>query len=791
MVTLAALLLSLAAPIDDLPIIDPDVAVYQQSSHNKRGLNGDGGFFLYSEATGEPGLAGWVEIDEGAHAIHAADTTHSGRGAMIHKIDDEGLDTGWRSIAKPLSEGLNVSDCDAISLWVWPSYTDGGREYGIRIDSGGRATELPIEGLTAGQWNHVIVDIADVPREAVGQFWLIFNQSWGYEDGMTFLVDDVEFRGPDGASVVVDDFETGPSWHAVMDAMGPGCLRNMWSLGNGDIRIEVDGQVLVEAEQIDLFEGRVPGFSPPLVHRELVATGPAQCITHWSFQPVPFRERCRILTRSAMPFNHYIFEKYRDPRDASPHGARDAEERYRQWFTEMGTDPKAWDYTGSAEGHVSMVPGEGVELARIPGPAAIGQLEMDMTSTSDEVLQGVRLRIYWDGEPTPSVDAPIGHLFAVGNSWRSAQSLMAGVRGATGYCYFPMPFWERAVIRLENLSGEPIEGFQWRIAWADEVYPRDDTGYFRTWFHRDPHTPIGEDHLFLDVPGRGQLVGVVQTLIGGHYCEGDIRFHMDGSRTPQLYGTGSEDYYHSACWPNIDQDTPFHGCVGDVQAIAEERGVSAYDVRACYYRFHLEAPVRFQNGIQASIEHGGVNNTDSSYTSLAFYYSQDDPGVAATDVVVIGDPESEMAHALGARDATRYSLEGYFEGDHDDVPWAFDGLAVEGPLTVELAIDPENEGVRLRRVLDQLQPRQRASVYVDGVYAGEWYDPDQNEWKRLAESDFEIPKALTRGRDRITVGLRPHPASPPWTVLELRAMCYLEDLPPRPDLRLRNTPPVR
>jgi hypothetical protein len=784
--------LGIVAAIEDLPIIDPCVSVYQQSSHNKQGLNGDGGFYLYSEPSDEPGLAGWVAIDEGATAeFSPAPAARNGRGALLHTITDEGLDTGWRSIAKPLSQGLNLSQCDRVTFWVWPSYADGGIDYGIRIDSGGRATEVPIRDLVAGEWNHVTVDVSDVPRDGVGQFWLLFNKEWGYEDGMTFLVDDIAFEQPDGARILIDDFESGPQWNVVMDTLGPGCLRNMWGLGGDSLRIEVDGEVIVDADQTDFFEGRVPGYEPPLVSRKLVAGGPWLCIAHWAFVPIPFRERCRVLTNNPFPFNHYIYERYRDPARAAPEKARADTARFGGWFERLGSDPKEWEYSGSAEGAVTLQPGEGAELARLQGAGAIGRLELDMASTTDEILQGARIRIWWDGEPTPSVDAPIGHLFGIGESWRPTSSLMVGVRDRTGYCYFPMPFWRSAVVRIENESAQVLDGFRWRLAWTDREYPQGDAGYFRTWFHRDPHTALGRDYLFLEVPGRGQLVGVVHTLLGGHYCEGDIRFYVDGSRTPGLYGTGTEDYYHSACWPNIDQHTPFHGCVGDVQAEAEALGLSAYDIRSCYYRFHLEAPIRFQDGIKAGIEHGGTNDTDSSYTSLAFYYSLDSPGLLCTDVVEIGDAASEAVHDLRAESATRYSLEGFFEGDDDDVAWSFDGLATPGAVSVDLAIDPANRGLRLRRVFDQLQGRQRAYVYVDGDYAGEWYDPDENQWMRLAESDFEAPASLTQGKRQVTVSFRKHPDSPPWSVLELRALCYLDGLRPQSAERVRNTPSMR
>ena len=151
---------------------------------------------------------------------------------------------------------------------------------------------------------------------------------------------------------------------------------------------------------------------------------------------------------------------------------------------------------------------------------------------------------------------------------------------------------------------------------------------------------------------------------------------------------------------------------GDVQVEAEALGLTAYDIRSCYYRFHLEAPIRFQDGIKAGIEHGGTNDTDSSYTSLAFYYSLDSPGLLCTDVVEIGDVASEAAHDLRAESATRYSLEGFFEGDDDDVAWSFDGLATPGAVSVDLAIDPANRGLRLRRVFDPAGPPTSACTWT-------------------------------------------------------------------------------
>ena len=216
-----------------------------------------------------------------------------------------------------------------------------------------------------------------------------------------------------------------------------------------------------------------------------MAGGPWLCIAHWASCPSPSaNDAASSLT--TLPVQPLHLRAARDPARAAPENAR-GYGAVRGWFERLGSDPSEWR-AGIGGGRCHLQPGEGAELARLQGAGAIGRLELDMASTTDEILQGARIRIWWDGEPTPSVDAPIGHLFGIGESWRPTSSLMVGVRDRTGYCYFPMPFWRSAVVRIENESAQVLDGFRWRLAWTDREYPQGDAGYFRTWFHRDPHT---------------------------------------------------------------------------------------------------------------------------------------------------------------------------------------------------------------------------------------------------------------------------------------------------------------
>jgi hypothetical protein len=70
-----------------------------------------------------------------------------------------------------------------------------------------------------------------------------------------------------------------------------------------------------------------------------------------------------------------------------------------------------------------------------------------------------------------------------------------------------------------------------------------------------------------------------------------------------------------------------------------------------------------------------------------------------------------------------------------------------------VAVDPRNQGVRLRRRLDQGSPRQTAAVFIDGEAVGTWYHADHNEFLRWFDSDFDIHPRFTGGKDSLKVRL--------------------------------------
>ena len=92
-----------------------------------------------------------------------------------------------------------------------------------------------------------------------------------------------------------------------------------------------------------------------------------------------------------------------------------------------------------------------VTLADITGPGAIQHIWLTVHPTHWRRLV---LRFFWDGEATPSIEAPIGDFFCNGWCERcNISSLPIAVNPAGGFnCYWEMPFRKSARITIENLG---------------------------------------------------------------------------------------------------------------------------------------------------------------------------------------------------------------------------------------------------------------------------------------------------------------------------------------------------
>lgn len=396
---------------------------------------------------------------------------------------------------------------------------------------------------------------------------------------------------------------------------------------------------------------------------------------------------------------------------------------------------------------------------------------------------GLRFRAAFDGAPQPQVDVPLDDLFGA-SLGAGARSIAFGRDGDRFYCWFPMPFRTSARFDVENQSGAPFDGWTLRVG-AVGSYPPGDPTHFHAAATSAHLVADGQDYVMLDTAGVGHVVGIVMTAgcagvgqcelpilvgINGTHLEGDERTSVDGSRWPQMHGTGLEDIFNGgfyfATGPVL---RPTHG--NPVQAASSPRRPGV-NLRSAYRLFLGEA-IPFERQIRVAVEHGPVDDVPAEFSSVVFYYARPTPPVLVeTDQLVIGDAGSEAAHGLATTGRTDVSLTSAFRGDTSDVPLAADGMTTT-TARFTVSVDAANRGVRLRRLADIGAGAQVARVFVDGAFAGVWHTTEINPTLRFAELELELPAALTAGRSALVVDVDASASPTPWTAFAYTALSHV------------------
>ncbi|GIH16763.1 DUF2961 domain-containing protein [Rugosimonospora africana] len=402
-------------------------------------------------------------------------------------------------------------------------------------------------------------------------------------------------------------------------------------------------------------------------------------------------------------------------------------------------------------------------------------------TASDDVLSNARVRITFDGQRT--VDAPLGEFFGSGLGEDPVHALMYGMDTAADGWYsawWPMPYRDRATVTLYNGSSQRITSGDSQVTSAPSassalgLAPAGDEGYFHTTSNAGP-TTAGADHIFVSASGHGKFVGVTDTMRGlpgqgRGYLEGDERVYTDGNASPQIHGTGTEDFYEGGWYFNRDVFTnPFNGEPG------HETGNDGCPANAdCTgtYRQMIADAVPFSTQLTFGIEHGGVDDVAADYSSTAFWYGQDTDTQRLSDTVDVGNQASENAHSYTSTQlGTATTLTGTYEGNNGTpAPVTDDLRPATTAVSFRLSVAGDNQGVTLRRRSDQANAGQSVTVSVDGGPAGTWLQPLGNSTHRWLDDTFAVPASLTSGKDSITVTLTPVAGAPAWTAARYQAL---------------------
>jgi hypothetical protein len=270
-------------------------------------------------------------------------------------------------------------------------------------------------------------------------------------------------------------------------------------------------------------------------------------------------------------------------------------------------------------------------MADIKEPGCVTHIWMTPTGNWRRSI----LRFYWDGEESPSIEAPVGDFFACGlKHYAPVNSLAVCVNPGSAFnCYWPMPFRKSARITMENLDDKNMTLY-YQVDYNATSVP-DDAVYLHAQFRME--NPVGKTpgiYTLLDgVKGRGHYVGTYmtyQTHRAGWWGEGEMKFYIDGdTESPTICSTGTEDYFCGSY--NFENHatklyqpfcTPYAGLV---QVIPPDKAYLP-EQKFGLYRWHITDPIRFEKDLKVQIQdlgwqEGGLyKQLEDSISTVSFWY---------------------------------------------------------------------------------------------------------------------------------------------------------------------------
>ncbi|MCH7872058.1 MAG: DUF2961 domain-containing protein [Planctomycetes bacterium] len=365
----------------------------------------------------------------------------------------------------------------------------------------------------------------------------------------------------------------------------------------------------------------------------------------------------------------------------------------------------SFDRSGGNRDAMAVKPGKSHVACDIKGPGCIKHIWSTCSHAHvRDAMRSIVLRIWWDGEKTPSVEVPMadffGGGFGISRNFCSLPLQMNPDGGRGMNCWFPMPFERHARIEVQNEWHEEVDLFyyvdyelypswaeplayfhaQWRrenptVGWGrkDIKGPKNVKNLKEYW--KTPNTTGAENYVILEARGSGQYVGCHLDIDcfgrekNDWYGEGDDMIFVDGEPwPPAIHGTGTEDYFSSAYCPREVFNTPYAGITQYNGSPQWGEHDWPFRGKNSLYRFHIEDPIRFRKSIRVTIEHGHNNKLSNDYSSTAYWYQMephgkfpklpavkkrlarpDWPGFEATPGTPSGPPKSSVAPGLRAR----------------------------------------------------------------------------------------------------------------------------------------------
>ena len=426
---------------------------------------------------------------------------------------------------------------------------------------------------------------------------------------------------------------TEDGWNVMAELDQPGALTRIWcTQPAGDVRITLDGEDVIAAPLVDLFNGAVEPFGIPLTYE--IPPGTAAI----SFFPIAFSKSCRVLSRGfegEYQIDYVTFpagtqvERFRPELNSAARSALDVVVKAfkdglsnRQLFK---GHPTGW-YGGAPPDRLQ----HGDRFAwDVKGAGTIRAFYVSLTDKYGPrelyALHKIILRIHWDGHSEPDIEVPLAQFFGTGYERNLYNSLVMGTdlgtrmpgespnEGWFMYCYFPMQFTDGVHIEFENLNRKRV-GMMFYMRIVRDAPPSAALRFKVRAQKADPCQTF--DFPILETSGAGRLVGCVLNVDCPRdqwWGDGDHKVWIDREPFPSILGTSTAGYFGNLTGLRAFR-MPLHGATR-----VSTPGKSSV------YRWHIPDCVNFQEAIQFKLENWQVNRAnDVYYNTVVYWYGQPD-----------------------------------------------------------------------------------------------------------------------------------------------------------------------